>query len=79
VTRRAESGDRLFFELEMESERGRFVLVHAVVLNGEHAAVHFTNVIEGEVEADEAKVAGESGEPGGAGESDEPGSEGLVV
>jgi hypothetical protein len=82
VTRQTESGDRMFFELEMESERGRFVLVHAVILEGEHAAVHFTNVIEGEVEADEAGASGgtqESGKTRAPGESEEPGSEGLVV
>jgi len=52
--RETASGDRLFFELALESTRGAFTLIHAVVLDGERAAVHFTNVIEGEVEADQS-------------------------
>ncbi len=53
--RTVEDGDRLFAELTMRSERGVFQLVHAVVLDGGKARTHFTNVIEGEVAADEAR------------------------
>lgn len=51
--RKAESGDRLFLEFTMQSERGAFELINAFELADGKARVHFTNVTEGEVAADE--------------------------
>jgi len=53
--REVEHGDHLFTEFTMESERGTFQLVNAFVLDGGKARTHFSNVVQGEVEADEAE------------------------
>ena len=47
-------GDDLFTEFTMQSARGEFQLVNAFVLDGDRARRHFTNVIAGDVEADES-------------------------
>ena len=47
-------GDDLFTEFTMRSERGEFQLVNAFVLDGGKARRHFTNVVHGDVEADES-------------------------
>ncbi|MEM1043437.1 MAG: nuclear transport factor 2 family protein [Bacteroidota bacterium] len=54
VDRQAEHGNDLFVEFTMASERGTFQLVNAFVLADGQATRHFSNVIQGEVEADAA-------------------------
>lgn len=53
--RTVEHGDHLFTEFTLESERGTFQLINAFVLDGGTARTHFSNVVQGEVEADEAE------------------------
>ena len=54
--REVEHGDDLFVEFTMQSERGEFQLFNAFVLDGDTARRHFSNVIDGEVEADESEA-----------------------
>ncbi len=54
--REVEHGDDLFVEFTMRSERGEFQLFNAFVLGGGKARRHFSNVVQGEVEADEAEA-----------------------
>ncbi len=54
--RKAEHGDDLFVEFTMRSERGEFQLVNAFVLDGGQARRHFSNVIQGDVAADESEA-----------------------
>ena len=53
--RQVEHDGTLFTEFTMESERGQFQLINAFVLDGDKAETHFSNVVQGEVEADEAE------------------------
>lgn len=56
IDRQVENDGSLFVEFTMESERGTFQLINAFVLDGGKARRHFTNVVRGEVEADEAEA-----------------------
>jgi ketosteroid isomerase-like protein len=53
--RKVEHDGSLFVEFTMASERGSFQLINAFVLDGGKAQRHFTNVVQGEVEADETE------------------------
>jgi ketosteroid isomerase-like protein len=53
--RTVEHDGKLFTEFTMTSERGTFQLINAFVLDGDKATTHFSNVVQGEVEADEAE------------------------
>lgn len=53
--RKVEHDGSLFVEFTMESERGEFQLINAFVLDGGKAQRHFTNVVQGEVEAGDAE------------------------
>ncbi len=53
--RKVENEGSLFVEFTMRSERGEFQLINAFVLEGDQAQRHFTNVVHGEVEADEVE------------------------
>ncbi|MDX1531468.1 MAG: nuclear transport factor 2 family protein [Rhodothermales bacterium] len=53
--RQVARGDDLFVEFTMESERGQFQLVNAFTLRDGKAERHFSNVVRGEVAADEAE------------------------
>lgn len=52
--RETEHDGRLLTEFTMVSERGRFQLINAFVLDGEEARLHFTNVVFGDVKADQS-------------------------
>ena len=56
VDRSQRAGDRLFAEFTLQSERGRFQLVNALLLDGNHARVHFSNVVDLTLNEDEVQV-----------------------
>lgn len=45
VDRSRRAGEHLFAEFTIESTRGRFQLVNAFLLDGDHARDHFSNVV----------------------------------
>ena len=56
IDREVEHDADLFTEFTMQSERGTFQIINAFVLDGDKVHRHFTNVVDGDVEADESQA-----------------------